>query len=391
MFGVLRHAGCVMAPEEQQEWTGHVCGLCLALKNQYGHFARLTTNYDAALLSALYDAQTTQLQNSRISYCPLRSSRRRRAKIITPDNPGVRYAAAMSLIMASSRIKDHIQDNETGLRYIRGPASGVAERWMRAARKGAAELGFAAERITQLLQHQTEVEARTGREFSVYAEPTEQAVGAAFEHTAVLTEQPGNRDGLRAAGRMFGRIMYLLDSYEDYGQDLAAHRFNALAASFPAAEWRPQAVRLFRQAYADLKKHVSRLDLSSPALIHALLLRKLKQKGCRNLHICTKSPAGCRPDAGQAGTAEESYSIFNSISSRLCWQDDYYVHENDRRRHRSSGPWCCDCGCDCCSCFRDSECCDCNGSDSTCFPDCSSCDCSCCDGCDCGGCDCGCS
>jgi hypothetical protein len=386
MFGVLRHAGCVMAPEEQQEWTGHVCGLCLALKNQYGHFARLTTNYDAALLSALYDAQTPQQQNSRMGYCPLRSSLR--AKIVAPNNPGVRYAAAMSLIMASSKIKDHIQDNETGLRYryIRGLASGVADRWMRAARTGAAELGFAAERITQQVQLQAEVEARTDREFSVYAEPTEQAVGAAFEHTAVLAEQPGNKDGLRAAGRMFGRIMYLLDSYEDYGQDLAAHRFNALAASFPAAEWRPQAVRLFRQAYADLKKHVNRLDLFNPALIHALLVKKIKQKGYRNLEICTKISAACRAE-GQAGAAAGSYSIF----SRLCRQDDYYVYENKGRKSRSSGPWCCDCcncSCDCCSCLPDSECCDCNGSDCTCFPDCSCCDCNCCDGCD--GCDCGC-
>lgn len=28
MFGILKHAGCAMAPEQHREWTGHICGLC---------------------------------------------------------------------------------------------------------------------------------------------------------------------------------------------------------------------------------------------------------------------------------------------------------------------------------------------------------------------------
>ncbi|MCI5145095.1 MAG: hypothetical protein D3923_06075, partial [Candidatus Electrothrix sp. AR3] len=290
MFGILKNAGCAMAPAEQQQWTGHVCGLCLALKNQYGQFSRLTTNYDAALLSALYDAQSPAQQSERVSYCPLRKSFK--VKVIAFENSGVRYAASMSLMMASSKIKDHILDNETGLRYIRGLATNIADRWMRAARESAIGLGFDSQRIEQQVHRQTEVEAQTDRDFFFYAQPTELAVGAAFEHTALLTEQPKNRDALNTMGRMFGRIMYLLDSYEDYASDTARHTFNALATSFPKAEWRPQAVAIFHQAYAELKKNFQQLELSRPALLQALLLQKLQRKGYKALQICCLSQDG---------------------------------------------------------------------------------------------------
>ena len=58
MFGVLKGASCAMKPEERQEWMGHICGVCLSLRDNYGHAARITTNYDAALLSVLCEAQS---------------------------------------------------------------------------------------------------------------------------------------------------------------------------------------------------------------------------------------------------------------------------------------------------------------------------------------------
>lgn len=353
-----------MAPRERQEWTGHVCGLCLTLKNCYGQLSRLTTDYDAALLSALYDAQIVEPQTKRISYCPLRTSFR--AEVIAADNPGVRYAASTALMMASSKIKDDIQDNDTGLRHIRGIATAVADRWMRAARESCAALGFDAGCIERQVRRQIEVEARTGRDFSFYAGPTELAAGAAFEHTAVLTGRSGNRDALREIGRMFGRIMYLLDSYEDYVTDLEAHKFNALAASCTEDKWRPQAVRIFRQAYTELKENVQRLELPRPDLIYALLIRKLRQKGYRALQLCTRD--ACRPPAFQsAGTP---FKVLSGSDAQ------HEKKKKTERKYRSGTNRCCDC----CYCDCPVKC-----------DECDCCDCDCCDGCDCcGGCDCDC-
>ncbi len=366
MFGVLKNAGCVMAPEERQEWTGHVCGLCLTLKNRYGQFSRLTVNYDAALLSALYDAQIEQPQSEQISYCPLRSSFK--AEVIASDNPGVRYAASMALMMASSRIKDHILDNETGLRHIPSLATAIADRWMRAARETAAILGFDTDQIEHQVRRQAKVEARADQDFSRYAGPTEHAVAAAFEHTAVLTDRPGNRDALRKTGRMFGRIMYLLDSYKDYASDLEAHTFNALAASCLKEERQPLAVSIFRQAYEELTENIHRLELPRPDLIHALLIRKLKRKGYSTLHICKGISDSGRLSGFQA-SGDQSKALNDTVGQN--GREDK-KKKSKQRKHRSRKSWCCDC------CYCD---CDCD-----CLPACACCACYCCNRCD--GCDC---
>ena len=70
MFGVLRGAGCSMEPEEQAHWMNHICGVCLAVRDQAGHAARITTNYDAALLSVLCEAQAEVPAQQAMSCCP---------------------------------------------------------------------------------------------------------------------------------------------------------------------------------------------------------------------------------------------------------------------------------------------------------------------------------
>ena len=332
MFGVLKNAGCPMAPSLERQWRGHLCGLCLSLKKQYGQFARIVTNYDAALLSALYVAQLPQGQRRQPSFCILRKAAR--TEVVAPDDPGIQYAASMALLMAASKIKDHIEDNETALRHIKGIATGLADKWMRMAGKGSAALGFAAAEVERQVQRQAVVESQHGRDFNFYAEPTELAVAAAFSHTAVLSNCPENKDTLYRMGQMFGRIMYLLDSYQDYAEDLVAHQFNALAASC-AEEWRAEAVRLFQQAYRELDASFYALELSQPVLLQALLGQKLRQKGLSSLQICKES---CR------------------------------LGKRDTKKKMS---WFCDCCyCDCDGCDPDFDCCGCEA-------------CNCCEACDC--------
>lgn len=206
------------------------------------------------------------------------------------------------------------------------------------------------------------MEAQANQNFFLYAGPTEHAVAAAFEHTAVLTNKPENKNPLNKAGRMFGRIMYLLDSYEDYADDIETQTFNALAASYPKKEWQTRAANIFQQAHEELAENVQRLELSRPGLIHALLIRKLKRKGYGTIPIFKNISDNYRLSGFQASSAS---------SMGL----DKTVRQNNRKgkkkksKHSSRKSWCCDC-CYCdCDCLPECECCDC----------CSGCDGCCCD------------
>jgi hypothetical protein len=366
MFGLIKGCSCHFTPAEKQAWIGHVCGLCLTLRDRQGQVARLATNYDAALLSVLCEAQSAAPLTTYHHVCPLRGFRP--AEVVASTNTGSQFAAAIAGLMAGTKVADHLADGETALRYLPGAAGAVGRRWLSAGRQAAAKLGFAAERIEGQTGRQAAVEQEAGHPFLYYAQPTELAVAAAFSHTAVIAGCPENADPLYQVGRMFGRIMFLLDSYKDSAADHAAGRFNALAEAFAPADVPRHARRLFRQAHASLTRHFDRLTLPNPNLARTLLIHQLKREGWHTL------------------TAESPQS--EQKPSHSCWGQCF-----TECACRSCCESCC-CPADCC------DCCDCNECVSGCCSDAcdaiNCCDCSgCCDCgscCDCGNCcDCNCS
>ncbi len=116
MFGVLQGCGCRFTKAERQEWMAHVCGLCLALRRDHGQISRLTTNYDAALLSVLYDAQASEPAQRRSHLCPLRPGLR--GDVVADDQPGARYAAAVCALTGATKIADHVADGEGWPSYV---------------------------------------------------------------------------------------------------------------------------------------------------------------------------------------------------------------------------------------------------------------------------------
>jgi hypothetical protein len=87
----------------------HLCGLCLALRDDHGQLARAVTNYDGLVVSALVEAQSDAVGSRRkAGPCPLRGMRT--APVTQGD--GARLAASVSLVLASAKIHDHVSDRD---------------------------------------------------------------------------------------------------------------------------------------------------------------------------------------------------------------------------------------------------------------------------------------
>ena len=366
MFGVLKGASCAMNPEERQEWMGHICGVCLSLRDNYGHSARITTNYDAALLSVLCEAQSEASTERYTSYCPLRSNFK--SDVVAPSSGAAQYAASIALSMGATKIQDHVEDNETFLRRIPNLSRQVAQTWHEASQKTAQALGFDTNQLVAQTNRQAAIEATPQQDFFYYAQPTELAVASAFEHTATIAARPQNSDILHQMGRVFGRIMYLLDSYEDYDEDLAKNKFNTLAAAFAPNEIDAQAERLFRQSHNALKRLFLQLDLPRPTLARKLLVTQLKQRGFKTLNLSACASGSCRLPKAETPTA--SSGILGLFGSR-----------KRRKKHKRRKWYDCYC-CDACYCY-DCDICECEDGG------CEICECECC-GCECCDVDCGC-
>lgn len=270
MFGIVRPCRHGMCGGLYADWMGHLCGLCLALRDEHGHASRLVTNYDGLLVSVLTEAQSpASAPRRRAAPCALRGFRS--ADVVQAE--GVRLAAAVSLILAAGKIHDHVADGDGpyARRLVASGATRLADRWAAAGAGTSAAIGFDPAPLTAAVAEQTRLETLTGLPLRDLTAPAEDAVAAAFAHTAVLTDRPHNRAPLEAAGRAFGRLAHLLDAVEDLAEDRASGAYNPLISTGTGL---PAARRHCDEAHAALRAAVAELDLERPHLARALLVRE---------------------------------------------------------------------------------------------------------------------
>ncbi|MEW1865578.1 DUF5685 family protein [Streptomyces sp. NPDC088194] len=413
MFGIIRPCRHRMSEGMAASWLAHLCGLCLALRDGHGQFARVATNYDGLIISVLVEAQSTPTADQRRTAgpCPLRGMR----TAPVAKGEGARLAAAVSLVLASAKVRDHVDDGDGafGRRPVARAARKVARRWDQAGARTGGDLGFDTTLLLDAVGRQGEVEAAAGPGSCVLAvtEPTETATAAAFAHTAVLAGRPGNTDALQEAGRLFGRLAHLLDAVEDLAEDARTGAWNPLTATGTDLT---EARRLCDDARHGIRlalRDVDFADTASARLAHTLLVHELGRSVDRAFGAgnCPHGPAAQNgnPYTGNPYTGspyapgapnQQPYPpgqpgapggpggfppppepprrrgllagclVYTGLccTCRLCCTD----HE-DAWTGRPRESWCSSCG-DCADCGDCCQCCECGD---------------CCDCCDC-GCDC---
>jgi hypothetical protein len=273
VFGIIRPCRHQLGGELGAAWQAHLCGMCLALRDDHGQAARLATNYDGLIISVLAEAQSDGAPERKAAgRCALRGMRK--ADVAIGDC--VRLAATVSLVLAAAKIRDHADDGDGafGRPGVRGAATALAARWSAASARTGGELGFEVGVLTDAIGRQTAVEAAAGpgTPLLTVTEPTEIATAAAFAHTAVLARKPANQAPLAEAGRLFGRIAHLVDAVEDLAADQASGAWNPLLGTGTSIA---EARRLCDDALLGIKLALSEAEFTDARLVHALLIREL--------------------------------------------------------------------------------------------------------------------
>jgi hypothetical protein len=278
MFGIIRPCRHRLTPALHTSWVAHLCGMCLALRDEHGQFARVVTNYDGVVISALVEAQSTPEGHRRnAGPCPLRGMRT--ASVSAGD--GARLAGVVSLVLASAKVMDHVTDGD-GV-FVRRPVAGVARkvagRWTRQSGSVGDRIGFNTAILAEVVdrQHVVEEQLALGESVLVVTEPTETATAAAFAHTAMLSDRPGpikerNAVALAEAGRLFGRVAHLIDAVEDLDEDRARGVWNPLLATGTDLA---TARRLCDDAVLGVALALREVEFVDRALVHALLVHEL--------------------------------------------------------------------------------------------------------------------
>jgi hypothetical protein len=358
---MIRPCRHTLGPALRDEWIGHLCGLCLALRDSHGQLARVATNYDGLLISVLVRAQLAGSHNStgtRVAGpCPLRGMRT--ASVATGE--GARLAAVVSLMLASATLADHAADGDGALarRSLARAATGLAQRWTRHARAGAAELGLDAAVLLDAVARQPAAE-RSPASLLAVTEPTETATGAAFAHTAVLAGRPANIAPLSEAGRLFGRLAHLLDAVEDLAADTRTGAWNPLVATgtdlAAARRHADDAVLGVRLALAD----VEWAGRGGGKLAHRLLVHELDRSVQHAFAHAGPPPVDKDPARPRGLVRGCGVALAMFCTCQVCCGEFEGPWSGKRREG-----WCHNCSCDgcegcgdCCDCCN---CCDCGG------------------------------
>ncbi|MFD7708973.1 DUF5685 family protein [Streptomyces sp. NPDC059785] len=412
MFGIVRPCRHRLSEGLKAQWMAHLCGLCLALRGDHGQFARIVTNYDGLLVSVLTEAQAERTTGGRRTAgpCPLRGMR----TASVAKGEGARLAAAVSLVLASAKVRDHVTDGDGLLarRPVALAARRVAASWDRAGARTGTAIGFDTAVLVDAVERQAGLEALAGPGTPLLAvtEPTETATAAAFAHTAVLAGRPGNAEPLAEAGRLFGRLAHLLDAVEDREADAASGAWNPLAATgTPLTEAR----RLADDALHGIRLALREVEFTDGRLAHLLLAHELSRSvdrafGTESCGHTAHHPAGAEgafgpppgpggpggpggpygapgtrdpytggnpytggtpytggggfgPPPGPPGSGKRgllagcAVAIGLCCTCKVCCADEYEGPWSGQKREG----WCSNCDCDCCDCCEACSCCEC--------------------------------
>ena len=357
MFGIIRPCRHRLSASLRTSWWAHLCGLCLALRDEHGQLARAATNYDGLIISALVDAQAPAGEPRRVAGpCPLRGMRTAEVSV----GEGARLAAAASLVLASAKVRDHVEDGDGafGRQPVAGTARLVARRWARQGGATGHGVGFDTGVLLDAVGRQSALEAGAGPgDLLLVTEPTETATAAACAHTAVLAGRPENEASLREVGRLFGRVVHLVDAVEDLEEDTEAGVWNPLTATGTSLE---EARRLCDDAVLGVRLALADVSFRDGKLVHALLVHELEQAVIRAFgHKHRRAGHGEVYDGKGGGLwlprfrvpprrrgvfAGCGISLWQCCTCQYCCRDPW------------PGPWSgephgtCDCDCDCCDC-----------------------------------------
>ena len=375
MRGIVRPCRRQLGPELHARWLGHLCGLCLSLRDSAGQSARVLTGYDVLLVSILTEAQTGRLPTTTAGPCPLRGFRT--AEVVDAATPAVQAGTAVALLVGSAGLADKVNDGDVPVWL--GPVASRSARHL--ARVGAAkadDCSFDGTALSEAASRAETVEARPDARLEELLEPAASAVASMWAHTAVAAGVPANAAALSRAGRAFGGLVHLVDATEDRESDCRRGRFNPLEVTGTTDD---DGARLARRWHADLLAALEEVDFVDGALAEALLGPTLRSavervwggRGAAGPSLPARPHGGLA--VGMAAALVGHAAMWNGgrRRGRRGRNDPFGGREYDPyarggygRRRGCGGPSCgqllaCDCCANCCcnECGGDDNCCCC--------------------------------
>lgn len=229
MFGLMRAKKCGMSDEEKHFRRLNYCGTCKTIGSLYGQKSRLLLNHDtvflAEILSAVGGEKVTDWQKSYQSFNCL--------SLPKSEMPvSLQFAATANVVLTEFKLADHAAD-EGKRRYKM--AQNAFSKEFKTAEKILKGRNFPLDEIKAVLDSQNRREAEE-KSLDKLAFPTAQTTAVFFREGIKQIGKNEFENPAFELGFAFGKLIYLLDAFEDYEKDFRTKKFNAFRAAFDLKE-----------------------------------------------------------------------------------------------------------------------------------------------------------
>lgn len=263
MFGYVTIYEPELKVKDLKKYKAYYCGLCRALKEDYGFMGQMTLTYDMTfaviLLTSLYES-TAEAERHRCKVHPVK-------KQLMLKNEITSYAAAMNVLLAYYHMEDDWQDERKVSSFLaKSLVRGKAEKIIRQYPRQSSAIRSALEELAQC-----------EREESTDIDRTAGCFGKLMEELFVYREDAWERN-LRKMGFYMGKFIYLMDAYEDLPADLEKGRYNPLRRLSAREDYEERIKQILCMMIAESTAEFERL----PCLMDVDILRNILYDGVWN-------------------------------------------------------------------------------------------------------------
>ena len=232
MFGYLTVNLSELKMKDIETYRGFYCGTCRELAHTYGKTGQVILSYDitflAILLSSLYEPETASSKG----VCVLHPAGGR----LRLRNAYTEYAADMGVLLSSLKCEDDERDDNKAAAKMLGKK-------LKRSLKNAGKGKLSDERRARLIEKSEAIKGLLSELYDMEKAEERDADAISGQFGRVLSEvflyrQDEWSDELYMMGFYLGKWIYLMDAYEDAGEDHIKGRYNPFADKVTGTEKR---------------------------------------------------------------------------------------------------------------------------------------------------------
>lgn len=214
MFGYVTPCRMELKVKDYEKFKAYYCGLCHAIKNDFGNIPRISLNYDMTFLAILLDSLNNNKLQSKKFTCAGHPTKK---KLLIINNEPLKYAAECNIVLTYFKLIDNINDDNT-------LKSKIASIFLKRYIKDNNLTTVINNSLNSLYNMEKEAYKYNIDEIShAFADLTGSVISNYVDDTEDFKEQ------LYWLGYNLGKWIYIIDAWDDLEKDMKEKKFNLIA------------------------------------------------------------------------------------------------------------------------------------------------------------------